>query len=209
MADEAEIYDGIRAEFPLSFGKQAKSQAPLELVHNATRRTTAAADGKHEPSSSKIEAKPFPSLSSSSKSWLNSLKNPKPNSNIIGPGRPPSGSGSGDVKEEEGAMIGPPRSAGDAKTEEDEDGEMIGPPRPPVEEEDELMIGPPAPPPFGSMGSDSEDDMEEEKEEHNQYRIPLSNEIILKGHTKVQFFFPFFVPSCYLYMHCQLLASFT
>ncbi|XP_009612613.1 uncharacterized protein [Nicotiana tomentosiformis] len=186
MADEAEIYDGIRAEFPLSFGKQAKSQAPLELVHNATRRTTAAADGKHEPSSSKIEAKPFPSLSSSSKSWLNSLKNPKPNSKIIGPGRPPLGLGSSDVKEEEeGAMIGLPRPAGDAKTEEDEDGEMIGPPRPPVEEEDELMIGPPAPPPFGSMGSDSEDDMEEEKEEHNQYRIPLSNEIILKGHTKV------------------------
>ncbi|MCD7471289.1 hypothetical protein HAX54_011624 [Datura stramonium] len=35
------------------------------------------------------------------------------------------------------------------------------------------------------MGSDSEDDMEEEEEEQNKYRIPLSNEIVLKGHTKV------------------------
>ncbi|KAM1684332.1 hypothetical protein EV1_035236 [Malus domestica] len=28
--DEAEIYDGIRAAFPLSFGKQSKSQTSLE-----------------------------------------------------------------------------------------------------------------------------------------------------------------------------------
>ncbi|XP_059297895.1 uncharacterized protein LOC132050566 [Lycium ferocissimum] len=212
MADEAEIYDGVRAQFPLSFGKQAKSQTNLELVHNATRRTTTtttATDGK-------LEASPFPSLSSSSKSWLNSLKNPKPNhehkssSKIIGPTRPAGfsprndneeedqddkggSSSSGNHKlqippldEEDGAMIGPPRPAVEAKTEEDEDGEMIGPPRPPLEEEDGLMIGPP-PPPSGSMGSDSEDDMEEEEEEdeQNKYRIPLSNEIVLKGHTKV------------------------
>ncbi|MCD9558535.1 hypothetical protein HAX54_015937 [Datura stramonium] len=191
MADEAEIYDGARAQFPMSFGKQAKSQASLELVHNATRRTnsgvTPPVDGKHETS-------PFPSLSSSSKSWLNSLKNRKssqePNfkSKIIGPSRPPARLGSSNDKEEQeeedGAIIGPPLPAVDAKTEEDEDGEMIGPPRPPLEEEDGLMIGPP-PPPSGSMGSDSEDDMEEEEEEQNKYRIPLSNEIVLKGHTKV------------------------
>lgn len=197
--DEAEMYDGARAQFPLSFGKQAKSQTSLELVHNATRRNnTSAAASVTQPADGKLEPSPFPSLSSSSKSWLNSLKNPKSShdsnskSKIIGPSRPPAGLSSSNDKEEEeeeeeeedGGIIGPPRPAVDAKTEEDEDGEMIGPPRPPLEEEDGEMIGPP-PPPSGSMGSDSEDDMEEEEEQQNQYRIPLSNEIVLKGHTKV------------------------
>ncbi|KAH0661136.1 hypothetical protein KY290_027104 [Solanum tuberosum] len=197
--DEAEMYDGARAQFPLSFGKQAKSQTSLELVHNATRRNnTSAAASVTQPADGKLEPSPFPSLSSSSKSWLNSLKNTKSShdsnskSKIIGPSRPPAGLSSSNDKEEEeeeeeeedGGIIGPPRPAVDAKTEEDEDGEMIGPPRPPLEEEDGEMIGPP-PPPSGSMGSDSEDDMEEEEEQQNQYRIPLSNEIVLKGHTKV------------------------
>ncbi|TMW89284.1 hypothetical protein EJD97_017427 [Solanum chilense] len=194
--DEAEMYDGARAQFPLSFGKQAKSQKSLELVHNATRRNnTSSAASVTQPADGKLEPSPFPSLSSSSKSWLNSLKNPKSShesnskSKIIGPSRPTAGLSSSNDKEEEeeeeedGGIIGPPRPAVDAKTEEGEDGEMIGPPRPPLEEEDGEMIGPP-PPPSGSMDSDSEDDMEEE-EEQNQYRIPLSNEIVLKGHTKV------------------------
>ena len=46
------------------------------------------------------------------------------------------------------------------------------------------MVGPPRPPPGMSFG-DSEDEVEEEEETENQYRIPLSNEIVLKGHTKV------------------------
>lgn len=182
--DEAEIYDGARAQFPLSFGKQPKSQTSLELVHSATRRNkTSTSDGAAvtQPADGKIEPSPFPSLSSSSKSWLNSLKNPK--SKIIGPSRPPNEKEVEEEEEEDGGIIGPLRPAVDAKTEEDEDGEMIGPPQPPLEEDDGPMIGPP-PPPSGSMGSDSEDDMEEE-EEQNQYRIPLSNEIVLKGHTKV------------------------
>ncbi|XP_030934364.1 uncharacterized protein LOC115959869 isoform X1 [Quercus lobata] len=49
-----------------------------------------------------------------------------------------------------------------------------------VDEEEEEVVGPPRPPPGLSFGdSDSE---EEEKE--NRYRIPLSNEIVLKAHTK-------------------------
>ncbi|KAJ0082880.1 hypothetical protein Patl1_10949 [Pistacia atlantica] len=39
MEDEAEIYDGIRAQFPLAFGKQSKPQTSLEKVHDATRRS--------------------------------------------------------------------------------------------------------------------------------------------------------------------------
>ncbi|KAF8007231.1 hypothetical protein BT93_K1282 [Corymbia citriodora subsp. variegata] len=63
---------------------------------------------------------------------------------------------------------------------------MVGPPPPPPgnlgdgddeeEEEEEAMIGPPRPPVV---------DSDEEEEEENRYRIPLSNEIVLKGHTKI------------------------
>nr|POE84305.1 hypothetical protein CFP56_76424 [Quercus suber] len=49
-----------------------------------------------------------------------------------------------------------------------------------VDEEEEQVVGPPRPSPALSFGdSDSE-----EEEKWNQYRIPLSNEIVLKGHTK-------------------------
>ncbi|MCD7471290.1 hypothetical protein HAX54_011625 [Datura stramonium] len=100
MADEAEIYDGARAQFPMSFGKQAKSQASLELVHNATRRTT----------------RRYSNLRTQFKS------------KIIGyrPARLGSSNDKEEQEEEDGAIIGPPLPAVDAKTEEDEDGEMIG-----------------------------------------------------------------------------------
>lgn len=175
MADESEIYDGIRAQFPLTFGKQAQSQIPLEIVHSATRRTASSApdeksvDGK--PNASSSESKDGPSLSSSSQSWLESFKNTNPRnlkkSGTFGPQRPFAGLDSGTEKEENEEEIA-----------------MIGPPLPPAvdEDEDEPLIGPPAPPP-GSVGSDSDDASEDEEE--NQYRIPLSNEIVLKGHSKV------------------------
>ncbi|KAM3376472.1 WD repeat-containing protein 70 [Capsicum galapagoense] len=215
--DEAEMYDGVRAQFPLSFGKQPQAHKSLQLIHNSTRRTTNSSavittTSTSAAAGSKLEASPFPSLSTSSKSWLNSLKNPNYKSNIIGPTRPNTGLSSRNDKseeeeedsaiigprrpavdaktedDEEGEMIGPPRPVVDAKTgyEDDEEGEMIGPPRPAVdakagEDEDGEMIGPPRPP-----RQDSEDEMEEEEEEEqNRYRIPLSNEIVLKGHTKV------------------------
>ncbi|KAK2986347.1 hypothetical protein RJ640_026611 [Escallonia rubra] len=185
MEDEAEIYEGIRAQFPISFGKQSKSQTPLELIHNATRRTTTTPAVDDEPSSSKD----IPSLSSSSKAWLDSVKNPNPrNKDLqIGPTRPVPDSGQGN-EEDEGEMIGPPRPppiAEDEDEDEDEDG-MIGPPRlPPIaEDEDESvpMIGPPRPS-MASAGSDTEDELD--AEEADQYRLPLSNEIVLKGHSKV------------------------
>lgn len=90
---------------------------------------------------------------------------------VIGPPRPPLDSdlvnGDEDGDDDDDRMIGPPRPA--AVNEEDDedgdDGEMIGPPRPPPD------------------GSDVEEDSDEEGE--GRFRIPLSNEIILKGHTKV------------------------
>ncbi|CAK9133431.1 unnamed protein product [Ilex paraguariensis] len=185
MEDEAEIYDGIRAQFPITFGKQSKSQTPLEVIHNATRRTTATARtvaDRQSASSShsrNVEKdKDFPSLSSSSKSWLESFKNTNPSS------RNPQNSSNSDSNI--GVLIGPARPLPDSNSAEDA---MIGPPRPTTvngeeedDDDDERMIGPPRPPP-GAVGSDSEEDLDEEEE--NRYRIPLSNEIALKGHTKV------------------------
>lgn len=90
-------------------------------------------------------------------------------------------------------IVGPPRPPGlgtDGGVEDvDDDDVMVGPPRPPVDldrsrDDDGEMIGPPRPPPAGSKLSDSEEeDMDDE--EDNRHRIPLSNEIVLKGHTKV------------------------
>lgn len=142
--DEAEIYDGVRAQFPLTFGKQSKSLTPLESIHNATRRPFTPND-QNTPTPTTINQ--------------NTTTNPNPTHS-----RP------------SGVMVGPPRPPPDA-----EEG-LIGPPRPGVgddlaNEEEEEMIGPPRPP----VGGDEAEDEEEE----NGYRIPLTNEIVLKGHTKV------------------------
>lgn len=180
MEDEADIYNGIRAQFPVSFGKQSKAQVSLESIHNATRRpsTTAATADDPFPSSSSA----FPALSTSSKAWIDSVKktpsssrnsaNPNPNPNdddvTIGPPRPPPVSDSNAVVQEDddNVIIGPPRPV-EVEDDDDDEGEMIGPPRPPP------------------VGSDTEDEGESDGEEENLHRIPLSNEIVLKGHTKV------------------------
>ncbi|XP_057438470.1 uncharacterized protein LOC130730471 [Lotus japonicus] len=147
MEEDGEIYDGARAQFPLSFGKQSKSQTPLEAIHNATRR-----------SNSKTTTD-FPPVSSSSKEWLSSLR---PSKN---PTAPP-----------------PPE-------QEDDDGPLVGPPPPPPSQQqpddDGEMFGPPPPPPASNFNdSDSEQDSDQD-DVGTRFRIPLSNEIVLKGHTKV------------------------
>ncbi|XP_022131253.1 WD repeat-containing protein 70 [Momordica charantia] len=180
MEDEAEIYDGIRAQFPLTFGKQSKAQTPLEAIHSTTRRITTA--GIPEKSSSSQNNNALPSLSSSSKAWLNSLRNPAVTRDS-GPSAV-----SRDIDADDGSKIGPPRPPVESKLDDDDD-VIIGPPPPPPgkgsdddEDDDGDMIGPPPPPPSSNFeGSDAE----EEEYEENRYRIPQSNEIVLKGHTKV------------------------
>ncbi|KAG9447735.1 hypothetical protein H6P81_013863 [Aristolochia fimbriata] len=198
--DEADIYDGVRAQFPLTFGKQTKAPTSLEAVHNATRR-----QDNHTTSASKD----FPDLSSSSKSWLGQSRNPKPTSRSsnssyfsheeAGSRREQLSSRRDDTARrfetegrdsdnepgDEGVVVGPPRPpVGSVDPEEDET--MIGPPRPPTgpvdSEDDEVMVGPPRPP-ERAVEYDSDDASDEDME--NSYRIPLSNEIILKGHSKV------------------------
>ncbi|KDP26452.1 hypothetical protein JCGZ_17610 [Jatropha curcas] len=198
MEDDAEIYDGIRAQFPLTFGKQSKSQTPLEQIHNSTRRTTVDPLNKTTPAAADKSDNAFPSLSSSSKAWLHTVRtskkpNPKatagpprpPPDNLdgddsIGPPRPPPGLADEADDDDNEVMVGPPRPP--LFDNDHDDGVMIGPPRPPPVDDDEddgVMIGPPRPP----TAPDS--DSEEEEEEENRYRIPMSNEIVLKGHSKV------------------------
>ncbi|XP_073101651.1 uncharacterized protein [Elaeis guineensis] len=77
--------------------------------------------------------------------------------------------------------------------EEEDDGVMIGPPPPPPavaqaepEADDGLMIGPPRPPPASEQGdSDDGSDSGMDDSPDDLPRIPLSNEIVLKGHSKV------------------------
>lgn len=185
MEDEAEIYDGIRAQFPLTFGKQSKAQTPLEAIHNTTRRNTSVSIPEKSSSSQNDNA--LPSISSSSKAWLNSLRTSKtlnpPVMNDSGP--------SGITRDSDGPKIGPPRPPIESKLNEDDDDDVIiGPPLPPPagegsdddEDDDGEMIGPPPPPPRSNL---EDSDVEEEEYEENQFRIPQSNEIVLKGHTKV------------------------
>ncbi|KAL1546637.1 WD repeat-containing protein 70-like [Salvia divinorum] len=212
MDDEADIYEGVRAQFPLSFGKQSKSQTPLELVHNATRRTTGASatsTDENDKQSASMKTDAFPSLSSSSQDWINSFRNPNPRNSsrdgevrtLVGPPRPPAildqedempigttpGSG-GAGNEDEEPRIGPPRPP-PGTAENDDDEPTIGPPRPPpgkADDDDGPAIGPPRPP--GAIDSDEDEDEEEDADEEDDdpgYRVPLSNEIVLKGHTKV------------------------
>ncbi|XP_058101393.1 uncharacterized protein LOC131245743 [Magnolia sinica] len=168
MDEEADIYEGMRAQFPLSFGKQTKAPTPLEAIHNTTRRTL-------ESPPPPVSNKTIPSLSSSSKSWLNDFRNPNPNSRPRNPGldthssdlRNPSS-----VPAAAGPSVPEARELETFNADEDgDDGVMIGPPRPPLD----------------STESDSDDDSDDESdgELENSYRIPFSNEIVLKGHTKV------------------------
>jgi hypothetical protein len=90
---------------------------------------------------------------------------------VVGPPRPQA------VGDDED-MVGPPRPPA---TVHDED--MVGPPRPPATVHDEDMVGPPRPGTSSTEDDDDDEDAEDEDDE-DEFRVPLSNEIVLKGHTK-------------------------
>lgn len=185
MEDELE---GLRAHFPLSFGKTSKVSAPIEAIHSATRRIDAGASSDSatkKPDSSKSESG-FPSLSSSSESWLRTVRGPNrnPNSSSLAPS-------------DDDVAVGPPPPPSKPTQEEEEeedDGVIMGPPPPPPpkgsvngndSDDEDDMIGPPPPPPAAIDSDEDEDDDDVYDNEENRYKIPLSNEIQLKGHTKV------------------------
>uniref|UniRef100_A0A1J3DYW0 WD repeat-containing protein 70 n=1 Tax=Noccaea caerulescens TaxID=107243 RepID=A0A1J3DYW0_NOCCA len=182
MDDELE---GLRALFPLSFGKTSKVTAPIEAIHSATRRTDASLDaGVSSDSASKksnsVKAESgFPPLSSSSGTWLRTVRGPNRNPNCS------DGAKSSSIGDP--SVVGPPPPPAQEEEEED-DRDIMGPPPPPRRpengndsDEEEDMIGPPPPP---AATSDEDEDDVYDKEE-NRYKIPLSNEIQLKGHTKI------------------------
>ncbi|KAL6839334.1 hypothetical protein ACP4OV_030831 [Aristida adscensionis] len=160
MADGGEMDEvAMRAFFPLSFGK-----APAR-----------------------------PSAAGSSAAHSSTVRKPQNPSNSK-----PSTSAAAD-DEDGGAMVGPPRPPPAPAGEDDEDGGLIGPPRPPPpsargdgegKDEDAGMIGPPRPPPAEEDDDDEDDDDNDDDDMEDDgdggfNRIPLSNEIVLRGHTKV------------------------
>ncbi|PAN47009.1 hypothetical protein PAHAL_9G203800 [Panicum hallii] len=158
MADGGDMdEEAMRAFFPLSFGKTTArpSSAASSSAHSSTLRKP------QNPSN------PKPSASAAADDDGGAM---------IGPPRPPPGPAGEDDDEDGGGMIGPPRPpppSAQGEGEDDEGGGMIGPPRPPPAEEDEE-----------EEEDDDDDDMEDDGD-GGFNRIPLSNEIVLRGHTKV------------------------
>ncbi|KAF0929812.1 hypothetical protein E2562_025949 [Oryza meyeriana var. granulata] len=161
MADGGEMdEEAMRAFFPMSFGKAPTRASGAASAHASTLRKP-----PQNPS-----ANPSASSATADDGGV-----------MVGPRRPPARtSGEGEDDEDGGgAMIGPPRPPPTRSEGEDADGGMIGPPRPPpvkeVDEEDEDDDD--------DDGDDSDDELEDDGEGYN--RIPLSNEVVLRGHTKV------------------------
>ncbi|KAG6403119.1 hypothetical protein SASPL_135336 [Salvia splendens] len=153
---------------------KSKSQTPLELIHNTSRRTSSISANDTPSASNKIDA--FPSLSTSSQDWINSFRNSNPRNSNRG----------GDVA----ALIGPPRPPAVLDEEDEDEDSRIGQPRPPPgaagDDDDGLTIGPPRPPPGSTDSDEDKDEDADEEDEDPGYRVPMSNEIVLKGHTKVK-----------------------
>ncbi|PWA69145.1 transducin/WD40 repeat-like superfamily protein [Artemisia annua] len=132
--------------------------------------------GKKTKSKTSLESihnatrRPTPSSSST---------NPNDADVAIGPPRPPPPSSVDDD-----VAIGPPRPPPPSSVDDDV---AIGPPRPSSSHsfDDDVAIGPPRPSSSRPPVDSDEDEMSDDGEEGPRFRIPLSNEIVLKGHTKV------------------------
>lgn len=180
MADGGEMdEEAMRAFFPMSFGKAPTRAGAAASAHASTLRKP-----PQNPS-----AKPSTSSAAAAAAAGGDDDDDDDDGPMVGPPRPPpqpAGGGEGEDDEEGGGvMIGPPRPPPRSSSRgegEDADGGMIGPPRPPPvkddDEEDEDDDDD-----DDDDGDDSDDEMEDDGERYN--RIPLSNEVVLRGHTKV------------------------
>ncbi|PKA56537.1 Protein Mut11 [Apostasia shenzhenica] len=162
-----ETDDGMRAHFPLSFGKQSRPQPHPSAVHSTTRRTLS-------PVAASSSAASVPPARSS---WAEGRTSPSTNTR-----------GSELFREgNDSVEIGRPWPPSD---QPDDDDTIVGPPPPPpgVDIDDGEMIGPPRPPRHDSSDDGSDSDLEDSQWDSqwgDTLRIPLSNEIVLKGHSKI------------------------
>ncbi|TVU30443.1 hypothetical protein EJB05_22067 [Eragrostis curvula] len=160
MADGGDMdEEAMRAFFPMSFGKApTRPNAASSAAHSSTVRKP------QNPSSE-------PSTSATAEDEGGGV--------LVGPPRPPPAPAGEEDDDDGSGMMGPPRPPPPSSRSEgeDEDGVMVGPPRPPpAKEEDE------------EDDDDDDDDDDEEMDDDGDAgfnRIPLSNEIVLRGHTKV------------------------
>ncbi|KAI5060161.1 hypothetical protein GOP47_0024581 [Adiantum capillus-veneris] len=166
IEDEAQVFEGLRAQFPLSFGRQEPKKASLEAIHLATKRSD---------NGQKQQAK-----KGSLQDRFLAPENPvKP---VQGP--LPMGS-SEPLRRPETFTVPAEQSLAN-----DEDDIMVGPPLPPkvsMDDGDGEEIGPPRLPPGGSSTDDEDGDTDgdDQDEDEDFHQVPMSNEVILKGHTKV------------------------
>ncbi|WOL00178.1 WD repeat-containing protein 70 [Canna indica] len=150
--------EAIRAQFPFSFGKPSKPKSQSSAAHSATRRTTSSASANPKPASGPVRS-----------DQAKTFELDKPFSS----------------RSSEGPKV---------SEDDDDDDPVIGPPPPPPmpagpeEGDEELLVGPPRPPAFYSEQNDSDDESDSSEldgDVDDLPRIPLTNEIVLKGHTKV------------------------
>ncbi|XP_020591411.1 WD repeat-containing protein 70 [Phalaenopsis equestris] len=163
---DGEMDEAMRAHFPVSFGKQSTSEHRSSSVHLATRRTL------EPPSNSSFSSAADAVVKSS---WVGELR--KPNTAPL------------NFEEEAIGLL--PSVTSRHETVYDDDRVVIGPPPPPpsssdaldAEEDEEEMIGPPRPR-NGASDDGSDSDLDDSPPNDN-IRIPLSNEIVLKGHSRI------------------------
>lgn len=186
IEDEAQVFEGLRAHFPLSFGRQETKKLSLESIHAATKRQSSSssinAGKKQSKGSLQDRFLTTGSYTHKSPADHNHLDTQASVKRVHGP--LPMGS-SEPLKPHESIAIVQQEVGGD-------EGEaMVGPPLPPnasLSKENGDDIGPPPFPSGETLSSTDDEDGDtdgDDEDDSYSYRVPMSNEIVLKGHTKV------------------------
>ncbi|MCO5607996.1 hypothetical protein L7F22_062199 [Adiantum nelumboides] len=169
IEDEAQVFEGLHAQFPLSFGRQEPKKASLEAIHLATKRSE-----KQQANKGTLQDK-FLTAGNESQKLPKPVQAPLP----MGSSQP--------LRRWETLTAPVVQSLAT-----DEDDVMVGPPLPPkasLNDGDDEDVGPSRPAPGGNLSStddeDGDTDGDDEDEDEDFYQVPMSNEIVSKGHTKV------------------------
>eukprot|EP00271_Cylindrocystis_brebissonii_P004926 TRINITY_DN16869_c0_g1_i2.p1 TRINITY_DN16869_c0_g1~~TRINITY_DN16869_c0_g1_i2.p1 ORF type:complete len:815 (-),score=192.18 TRINITY_DN16869_c0_g1_i2:440-2884(-) len=199
--DLAERHEGLRAAFPVAFGRQETEVTPLESVHSQTKRQGDVASGELHQSHARTQEDKNQKGAAFNKKSVSRGGDQRPIKFAMPQRLGLSGDSQGPESNGKGRSIGP-RMVEERAKEGNEGLHVIGPPRRPpskglldaTDEEDEEggRIGPPRPPPSGRLADggdhnddDDDDDEDDDDGDEDEYRVPLSNEVLLKGHTRV------------------------